>query len=133
MNQARKTNLIKSLSELEKQGVHFALVRVDETEHWAEDIAAKAGKIEGVYLVNLTEPTNICSFEVVYWAQFVGNFFEGVDGFPEDDITELERNDGGEPGTYFSERSTFHVAKEYGEEWDFEEALENERCNPTIC
>jgi hypothetical protein len=110
----------------------FALVVIDETSNWRDDIAAKAKKIEGVYLIDLTKPTNLCELAVSYYATFVKNFFQDREAWDDEQITELESDNGGEPGMYISGNSVLKVAKMY-QSGTLEDAEENERANPTIC
>lgn len=116
----------------------FIVVTVDETENWREDIAEKAKRIDGVYIIDLTKPTHLCELSVSYYAIFISNFFHNVDAWRdgEDNVTEelceMERDNGGEFGCYFSGNSTFEVKKVYSS-GTVEDAEEYERCNPTVC
>lgn len=123
----------KSLNELANSGNRFIVVAIDETYGWREDIAKKAGKIEGVYLIDLTKPTCLCELSVSYYGTFLRNYFHNVDKFDFDNKdAEMEYDNGGEDGRYFSGYSVFNVAKKYrsGKEDD---VLEYERCNPSYC
>lgn len=103
-----------TLSELEASGNKFALVKINETRFWREDIAKKAGEIYGYYLVNLTEPTNLCSFEVNFPAQWLYNRVKNTAHFTEDEHTEIEYlPEEGYP--YFLESDTFEVVKTWNE------------------
>lgn len=126
----------KSLNELANvRSYKFAVIAIDETEYWDEDIASKAGKIEGVYLVNLKEPTHLCELAVSYPAIQISNFFNNVDAWKEneDELSELERYEGIDGNyIYLSGNSTYNVKKMY-KQGTFEDAEENERCNPAYC
>lgn len=130
---------MKTLIQL-AQDHRFALITIDETEYWRDDIKAKADKIEAVYLVNLMEPTHLCELAVSYPATLVSNFFTNPQGINEDTLTEYERTTGqDDPFRYFAGNSVFKVVKIYDEhpyqehELTEENILEYERCNPTIC
>lgn len=138
---------LKSITDV-KEGelpASWAIVKRDETQFWKDDIAKKAGKVFAVYFVNLREPTNLCSADINYYGTFLSNYIENVDAFLEDEIMDVEHNNGGEDGTYFHEctffdevcpaymlQSWFDEMKEDGESWE-ESQIEIERCNPTFC
>lgn len=125
--------MIKTLKQLEAEGVKFAVIKIDETLHWKDNIAKKAKKIFGVYLIDLTQPTNLCSPEINFPAQALKNFFTKIKGFNEDELTQLELHEGidGE-WRYYLENSSFEVAKEY-RVGEYEDVMEYERGNPTVC
>lgn len=112
---------IESLYELGRYSttVRAIVVKVDETNHWAEEIQQKAkGKIYGIYLVDLTEPTHCCSLSIDYPAYFIKNHFENVEFWQDslgnwlnnaDELFELEFEGGVDSGRYFSEHSSFEV------------------------
>jgi hypothetical protein len=122
----------KTLNQLANSRNKFIVVAVDETEYWRDDIAAKAQKIECVYLIDLTKPTHCCELAVSYWATFISNYFHNRDAWDDDELTDMEHENGGEEGCYFSGSSTFKIVKRYYS-GTLEEAEENERCNPTYC
>ncbi len=122
---------MKTLTELSNDGIKFIVVKIDETKYWHEDIAKLAKKIEAVCLVDLTQPTHLCELAISFPYTEISNFFECADGIDEDKLFEFEYQ---ELGTgYFKGDSTFKIEKAYNDERDFEEVLENEQCNPTIC
>lgn len=122
----------KTLCQLEKEGVKFAVIKIDETSYWKKETAKKAKQIFGVYLVDLTQPTHLCSIETNFPAQCIKNFFVETKGFNEDDLTQFELQEGidGE-WRYYLENSTFEVVKEYCE-GEYEEAIEYEQGNPSV-
>lgn len=130
----------KSLNELANNPRNkYALIAIDETEYWRDDIREKANcKIFGVYMVNLKEPTHLCSFDVSYPAEWVKNFFESSEGWNEDDesemdeLVELEMTSEDDGFQYLSGNSVFDVRKMYNS-GDLEDAMEYERGNPTVC
>jgi hypothetical protein len=98
---------IKSLNEMANTGNKWAVIAFDETYNWSEEILNRGvNKIEGVYLINLKMPTHLCSLDVAYPAIFLSNFFDNREQFDDDEITELERENGGENVTYYSGSST---------------------------
>jgi hypothetical protein len=122
---------VKSLAELasiknrkpNQPTLRLVVVAANETDHWADEIQAKAkGPIYAVYLVDLTQPTHCCSFQVDYYARFLMNHFTDVstwqdengDWLPgmDNELTELEFTDGDSDGSYFSENSTFKILDE---------------------
>lgn len=121
-----------SLNEMANTRNKFAVIAFDETYYWKEDIADKAGKIEGVYLVNLRMPTHLCELSVSYPAMFLSNFFHNTDQFNEDTLTELECENGGERLSYFSDLSIPHFIR-YHKTGTEEEILEYEMGNPSYC
>jgi hypothetical protein len=126
----------KSLRELALEGAKFVVIKIDETSYWDDEISKKGKKIEGIYLVDLTQPTNCCSFEVNYPSQFIKNFFQETKGFTEDEITELENLDGRDGDCmYLLDHSVYDIAKIYtkADDKDFDEAMENEASNPSVC
>ena len=129
-----KKNL-KSLNDLSNEGYTFAVIKIDETEHWREDIQKQADKIFGVYLVDLTEPTHCCELSVSYPADNIKNFFENPRNISEDELTENElmANGIGEI-SYLSGYSHYQVEKLYrAEDGDKEEVMEYESGTPTVC
>lgn len=122
----------QSLKELESEGVKYVVVRIDETEFWKPSIARKAKRIDGIYLIDLTQPTNLCSFDVNFPAELIKNFLHNTDKFNEDEEFDLERENVSDTYPYFLERDKFEVVKKYMD-GELEEALENEQCNPSVC
>ena len=122
----------KTLKELERTGAKYAIIKIDETKYWDKRIRDIAGQIDGVYIVNLTEPTHCCSIEVNFPAEQIRNFMHNIDGFEENELYELEYVEGIEGYKYFLESDSFEVVKTY-EEGTYEDALENERANPSVC
>jgi DNA polymerase I-like protein with 3'-5' exonuclease and polymerase domains len=121
-----------SLADLQAKGHKIAIIAIDETKFWRDDIQAKAKRIDCVYLVNLTEPTNLCSPEVSYPAEALRNVVGNFEDYTEDELTELE-NEGIEADTrYFSEYfNNFTHIKAYDNENE-EEVRENEQANPAL-
>lgn len=117
----------------------YAVIAVDETEYWTEDIRNKAGKIECVYLVNLRMPTHCCELSVSYPAVAISNFFHNVDAWRDAegnvsvDLLELEKCEGIDDNVeYFSGNSIFDIKRMYTS-GTFEDAIENEFANPAYC
>lgn len=124
---------IKSLNDLSNEGFTFAIIKIDETKYWREDIRVKADKIFGVYFVDLTEPTHCCELAVSYLAESIKNYFENPKNITEDELTECELCEQGLGEiSYLSGSSTYHIEKLY-KDTDKEEIMEYERCNPTVC
>lgn len=127
-----------TISELAASGNKYAVVAFDETNNWRTSIKAKAGKIEGVYLLILDEPTYCCEITPSYYGVFLRNVFENPnfgteEGLNEDELTEMERDNGGEEGHYFHHSSTPKFVKFYTDEAEQYEILEYEMCNPSYC
>lgn len=138
MKQATKPKSLLNLANNTRN--YFAVIRRDETEFWTDDLQRRGKKIEGVYLVNLKEPTALCEFAVSFYATFLKNFVHNWEEFTEDELTNLEMDNGGEHGTYFHGSSVFEVVKIYNKPKDFEtikqaedEILEYESGNPSYC
>lgn len=127
-----KSNRKQSLNVLSEEGNKFAVIAIDETSHWRDDIAEKAKKIEGVYLVNLTEPAHCCELAVSYYATFLRNFFTNRDAWDDDKLTDLEMDNGGQDGMYLTGSSVFNVKKLYSEGTE-DDAIEYEQGNPSYC
>lgn len=125
---------MKSLNQLSNEGIRFIIVKQDTTQYWKEDIVKKAGKIECVYIVDLTQPTHLCELSVSYPAQQLKNFVENFEAFDEDTLTELERENL-EDCKYFTGNSTFNIEREYGNEelMEFDEIFDYENANPSVC
>ena len=123
----------KNLADYAKAGSKIIIIAIDETKHWRDDITSKANAIYGVYMVNLTKPTNCCSITVSYPAECLRNELQNVSSFDEDTLTQLERVDGidGEC-RYFDEYfNNFTFIKAYDSE-DEEEIQEYEAGNPSF-
>lgn len=122
-----------TINELAATGNKFAVVAFDETNNWRTSIKKKAGTIEGVYLLILDEPTYCCEITPSYYGVFLRNFFESTEGFDEDELTEMERDNGGvDEGSYFNCYSTPKLIKFYAE-GELEDIEEYEMCNPSYC
>lgn len=82
----------------------FILVKLDETKHWRDDIAAKAGKIHGIYLYDENLQTRTCDIRPSYWLEHMYNIAEN---YPEDEeelnkFDEILMNYGGDdPSGYY--------------------------------
>jgi hypothetical protein len=122
---------IKSLHEISdikyrkpnQATLHLAIVAFNETQHWADDIQTKAnGPIYGIYLVDLTQPSHCCSFQVDYPSYFIMNHFANVSAWQDangdwlpgmdDEMTNLERNAGDDTMSYLSGRSSGRILDE---------------------
>lgn len=123
---------MKTLNKLSNDGIRFVVVKRNENSYWKEDIIIKAINIEGVYLIDLTQPTHLAELAVSYPYECIKNHIQNFEAFSEDELTALE-NESLEPG-YFNGGSTFSIEKQYTDpELSFEDAMEYERCNPTVC
>lgn len=144
MKTAQKTQTLHDLTKDLVRPASWCVVAINETYMWKDDIQKKAGKILGIYFVNLMEPTHLCSIDISYPATFLYNIIENVENFDEDELCELEMNDGGQDGSYFGEythfetvipsympASWFEEAKQEGENWE-ESQIEYYRCNHVI-
>lgn len=125
------SNTLLSLNEMAANGYRFAVIAIDETEHWRKDIAMKAGKIEGIYLVNLTEPTHCCEISVSFWAHHLRYFITNVESFTDDEIADLERKES-ESDCYLSGSNRYYPKKLY-RSGSLADLLERESANPTVC
>jgi len=128
-------DMIQTLKSLVEQGIKYAVLRIDETKYWKPETAKKAGRIDGVYVVDLTQPTNLCSFEVNYPAELIKNFFHNTEQFDtgSNEFFELENVEGMDNVPYFLESDSFEVAKTYTEGESLEDIIEQERANPCVC
>jgi hypothetical protein len=140
-----KTPVIHTLRELTRESkynnVKAILVKIDETQFWSEDIQIKAnGKIFGVYLIDLTSPTHLCSIEINYPAYWVFNHFENISAWQDNngewlpdgdsELTELERTNDSEV-SYYTENSSFEVIEKIKyKRTEFNELLNNIDENP---
>jgi hypothetical protein len=123
---------IKTLSQLANGRNRFAVIVIDETKYWREDIKLKAGKIEAVYLVNLQEPTHLCELSISFPAIQLSNRIKNFEKFTDDELTELE-NQIEYSCSYFAGNDTpskLIKLYNYGTEDEIEEY---EKCNPTYC
>lgn len=121
-----------TLTEMEKTGNKFAIVKVNETGYWNAAIIKKAKKVECVYMVNLSEPTHLCSIEVAFPAISLRNVFEKTDKFGEDELFELEMDQTCNEVRYWNEGCKAELIKYYKDETE-EEVLDNEAANPAYC
>jgi len=126
---------MKTLNELSNEGVKFVVIKKDDTTMWHDDIQAKVIMIETVCLIDLTQPTNLCELAVSYPYEEIKNFFTfKTDISEEEQNNQLEESEFAELGNgYFNGGCKFKISKVYDDERDFEEVMENEQCNPTIC
>lgn len=120
---------IQTLDELAASGAKFALFVVNDTEYWRKDIQRKAKEILTYSLVNLTQPTNLCSPEINYPTQEVYYRFKETEGFDEDELTTLERNVDDEC-RYLLEYTSVKVVRTWDEEETEEEIIEYLQGNP---
>ena len=127
----------KTLNELSNEGFAYAIIKIDETEHWHELFAKAAGKIYGVYLVELNKPTHCCSLSVSYPSENIKNFIPNPPEYlPEDTLFEYEYNSDylRQDCLYLDGNSVFEIAKLYNEQdGDLEQILEYESGNPSVC
>jgi hypothetical protein len=137
---AKTENKMKTLNQLAEEGNRFAVVKIDETKYWAESVINKVmGEIYGVYLVDLTAPTHLCSIEISYPATNLKNFVPEPGTLGEDELFETEQSPENlrEDYVYFTGTSALEVVKLYGAdkypEESFEEMEEYEMCNPSVC
>lgn len=138
MKQATKPKSLLDLAKNQKN--YFVVIRKDETEFWRDDLQRRGKKIEGVYLVNLKEPTHLCELAVSFPATHLRNFVHNSQAFTEDELLEMEMDNAGDDVSYFSGYSVFEVVKIYNKPKDFEtikeaeeQILEHERGNPSYC
>ncbi len=113
---------IISLQELTSakkyQRVKACVVLVDETKNWDSNIQKKAsGKIYGLYVIDLTSPTHLCSIQINYPAYWIANHFENVSAWQDSEgnwldsadseLFNYEHDNGGEYVSYFLQSSSF--------------------------
>lgn len=126
----KQTTNTKTLTELSNEGIKYVVIKRDETDMWRWDIVKKAGKVYGVYLIDLTQPTHLCSIRISFPWEIISNHVKNSKRFTEEELFVIEHPcDNG----YFDGYSVFDVVKIYNDERDFEECMENEQCNPTVC
>lgn len=124
-----KTDVLFSLNELANNPENkFVVVAIDETKYWHEDIQREAKQIDGVYLVDLTQPTHLCELAISFPATFLYNFFH--DTMSEDSYSWECFN--GED-CYLKGSNRYHPRKIYGSEYTLEEIVDYEAGNPTVC
>lgn len=122
-----------SLNEMANTRNTWAIIAFDETNNWRDDIAKKAKKIEGVYMVNLKEPTHLCELAISYPAIFLRSYFHNVDKFDMDgEDAMLEYENGGDDFSYFSGSSVPKFIRYY-KKGSEDEVRENESANPSYC
>jgi hypothetical protein len=51
----------------------FCLLKLDETRHWLDDVAARAGRIFGLYVYDQNRRVHCCEFTPSYECLFVGS------------------------------------------------------------
>ena len=126
-----RNNEDKRLRELEALGHKFVLIASNSTKFWRADIRNNANKIITYSLVNLTEPTNLCSPEINFPTQEVYYRFKNYKKFDECELTNLENNVN--DGFYYlleNENVTVVRAWGSGDEETEEEIIEYLRGNP---
>lgn len=120
-----------SLNELANNEENlFVVVAIDETEFWAEEIQKEAKKIEGVYLVNLKEPTHLCELAISFPAKFLKNFFHNPE-FDEGEKLGWQAFAGED--CYLKGSNRYYPRKIYNDGETEDEILEWEAGNPTVC
>lgn len=124
---------MKSLNQLTNEGVKYAVVKVDNTQYWHDDIKIKAKKIWTVSLVDLTQPTNLCEISVSYPFEELRHFFEDItEGVSIDQIYEHEYAE--LSSGYFPGGGVYNVVKTYDDnDMGFDECIEYENGNPSVC
>ena len=135
-----KARLLSSLDDLSAMGHRYAVVTIDETDGWDEKIQRKCkGKILGVYLVDLTQPTCLCEPSTSYGATWLKNFVPDVSNFSEKEkedgtLDEIENDDGGQDFMYLAGNGLYKIEKFYDDpEMTEEDIREYESGNPTVC
>lgn len=125
-----------SLNQLSNEGYTFAVIKIDETEYWREDIAKAARLIYGVYLVDLTEPTHCCELSTSFPAENIKNFFpHPSQDLPEDTLLEYEYSSEylREDVIYINGSNKYKVEKLYrSEDGNKDEIIEYEFRNPSV-
>lgn len=124
-----KKNETKRLSELEALGHKFVFIASNSTEYWREDIKKRAKKILTYSLVNLTQPTNLCSPEINFPSQELYHRFKQTKGFDEDTLTTLEHESDNEC-RYLLERENVTVVYTWEGKETEEEIIEYLAGNP---
>jgi hypothetical protein len=122
----------KTLNELAETGHKWAVVAVDETFYWDKEVIKKAERIEGVYLVNLGEPTHCCSLSVDFPALCLRNFIQNGEAFDKEELWKLEMEDTLNEWKYLSSNSVFKCVNLH-ESGDEEDIIEQEAANPSYC
>ncbi len=122
---------MKTLNELANSRNKFVVIAIDETNMWSDDIAKRAGKIEGVYLVNLKEPIHLCELAISYEATLMRNFLHSTEGFTDRELEDIE-GPGMEPCIYLKGSNRYEIKKSY-KTGTWEQAYENELGNPAYC
>lgn len=117
----------KTLKTLEASGVKTVLIKTDETQYWRSDIVKKAKKIFGYALVDLTQPTNLCSIQVSYAYEMVYYRVMNAEKFNEDELTEIENvvDDNG----YYNDSENCQIVREWSD-MEFEDVKEMLVGNP---
>ena len=105
-------------------------VKIDETQHWRDDIKEKAGKIWGVYLMDKSEITHLASLEGSYYLYWLYNIVENFEDFEENELSDIEYQNGGnadDPNMYVSEHTKFNEEDKVNwDETELEESIESE-------
>lgn len=122
---------IKTLGELFNEENNFVIISIDETEYWRHDIKDKAIKIDSIYLVNLNEPTNLCSPVICFPAVHIKNIVQNFEAFNEDELHEIEYQEINNEALYFEINDSFEIKKIIKDSDITEnEIIENEYANP---
>jgi len=122
-----------TLAEMANTGNKWAVIAINETGFYRADIIKKAGRVDGIYLVELDKPTCLCSPAINYPTTLIKNYLHNIEGFTEDKIWELEMDQTLAEWRYYSEGFKCEKVKYYGSEYSIEEILENEAANPSVC
>ena len=117
----------------------WAIVAIDDTKYWHEDIQKMAKKILSVWFVNLREPTNLCDPQINYPATYLYDVFVEQNELYDEDVyndgehfqyinehTKLE-----EVIPYYMPQEWFDEMKKEGEDWE-ESQIEYYKCNHVI-
>lgn len=126
-----KQNIL-TLAEMANSGNKWAIVKINETGFYKADIIKKAKRIDCVYLVNLHEPTHLCSIEVAYPLISLKNFMQETEGFTDDEIWEIEMDQTMNEVRYYNENYKADLVKYY-ETGELEEIADYEAANPCVC
>lgn len=124
---------ILTIGEMAATGNKWAVVCINETGFYKADIIRKAGRIDGVYLFRIDEPTCLCSPAINYPAISLKNYLHNTEGLAEDKIWELETDQTLSEWKYYSEGYKAELVKYYSNEYSEEEVIEYEAANPSVC
>jgi hypothetical protein len=79
---------------------HFKIYKLDETDYWVNpDLVARAGRLYGVYLVNVNEVTHLCEYQGSYCLWFLETIPENYPDDSDEKESLLEEIQEGDLGT----------------------------------